>query len=97
MEHGADLLVRVVSRLLLSWITRRWEYWASRGWRAWWEDRWPDLNYVLLGGTIVLLLQAVAQYSGLYLIMGPLILCLALVHLVCLIVRDMRKQPIPGS
>ena len=87
MEHGT-----------VEWIVRRRDWWASRGWRASWEDRWPNLLYVLLGGTLGLLLQAVAQYSSGYLmIMGSLILCLTLVHLVCLIARDKRKQPISGS
>ena len=93
-----DLLVTIIGGLIILWVAPRWGYWASRGWRAWWEERWPNLGYVLLGGTIALVLQAVAQYSDLYLmLMGSLILCLTLVYLVCLLKRDKRKQPISSS
>ena len=95
---GSDLLVGVVSGLLVLWIAPRWKYWASQGWRAWWEERWPNFHIVLLGGTFGLLLQALAQYSDLYLmLMGLSILCLTLVHAVCLRQRDKRKQQISGS
>ena len=93
-----NLLVSIISGLILLWVAPRWKYWESRGWRAWWEDRWPHLPHVLLGGAIALVLQAVAGYNDLYLmLMGLLILCLVLVYLACLIKRDKRKQQVSSS